>query len=437
MLWSKKFKKYWVCIVLCCTVLPLSTQATNVEVTKVQGQDIWYVSESSLPIVSARIAFRHAGGSYVADGKEGLPNMVASLLLEGAGGLDQQAFNRRLEEHAIYLTTDIDKDNFYINIRTLKKNFKVALDLLSKALNAPHFDEEAIERIKNQAENSLQRKHQSPQYWASLTWNQSVYGAHPYSKALYGTFDSIASITKQDIVKWYADHIAKDVMLISVAGDVTEADVQSFVSYMSLPATQTNVTPIKTFSDFPAASIIKTYHQSPQAAIMFGMEGPDNTDSDFYATYIANYILGGGGLKSRLMQEIREKRGLAYSVASFLSGSEHVAYWKGVAGTKTDSIDEVIALIRQELQAVLDGVITREEFENAKHYLTGSFVLGMDTNDKLVRYLNYMQAERLGRDFLSKRNEMVRAVTFDDMQRAIRKWINPERLTIVAAGDVQ
>ncbi len=421
---------------------PFNVTAANIKtVTTPNNITAWLIEEHSIPIVSIRLAFKQAGGSYTPDGKEGLPYITSNLLTEGAGELDHLAFQKKLEEHAIYLSTSVDKGHLYVNLKTLKKNLPTAFSLLSDMLISPRFDTSAIEIMKEKALTSLTKKMESPHYLASLNWNKTVFKTHPYNKDLYGTQKTLPTFTRDDILTWYNNHISKQNIIVSAVGDITESELSTLLTKTldKLPNTPARpVKQIEEFTDYPAASTrFIEFDKNPQAVILFGMPGLHYTHPDFYSAYILNYILGGGGFESRLMDEIREKRGLAYSASSQLNVYEKSSTLIGAIATKNESVDEVISLLKQQLTALANEGITEQEFNDAKSYLIGSFALRMDTNDKLVNFLMYMQLENMGIDFLVRRNTLVENVTQEDIKKIAKKLLNQKLMTIVAVGDFQ
>jgi len=435
-------KKTFLFILLTILILPNISYAKNIHIVNSKSNDLesWLIEEHSLPIISIKLAFKKSGGSYDPEGKDGLSYLMTTLMNEGAGELKGFEFQKELEKYAIHMSTDMDKDFFYISLKTLTKNKDKALELLSLAVTKPRFDQEAIDRMKKQILYLYKKRMEDPKYLASLRWNQTIYKNHPYKKRLHGTPESISNINKDDITKWFKNHINKKHLNISVVGDITKEELKE---YLDKYFNEINENPLKeipyieSFNNFPKNIKIHIDEDNPQTVIMFGLDGYKYKDKEFYPAYIMNYILGGGSFESRLMNEIREKRGLAYSVYSYLDTYEFDGSLKGMIGTKNESVAEVKKILRQEFKKLLEKGVTQEEVDNAKKYITGSFALGMDTNSKLANYLVFMQSEDLGINFLDIRNDKVNEVTLTDVNNVIKKIINPDDLIIITVGKEQ
>jgi len=428
-------------VIICFSAVLLFAKpvvANNIKIVKSKGNiSSWLVEEHSLPILSIKIAFKLSGGSYDPDGKEGLSYFASTLFDEGAGNYKSLEFQKQLEKNAIHLSASPDKDYFFIDLKTLTKNRNKAFNLLSLALTQPRFDDQAVDRLKRQIISVYHQNMESPGYIASVAWNQTTYGEHPYSKELRGNPDSIKSITREDLVTWFKKHINKENMYVSVVGDISEEELKSSIErYLDQIQEEPSekILPIKEFMSFPKSSTKHISKPNPQTTILFGMPGVTYNTPDFYPAYIMNYILGGGSFQSRLVDEIREKRGLAYSASSYISSYEFSGALKGSIGTKYESVAEVLSLLKNELKKITESGVTEYELEDAKSYLTGSFALKMDTNPKLVNFLTVMQIEDLGIDFLERRNDMVNIVTLGDIDRVAKKLLGPDKLTIITVG---
>jgi len=432
-------KKIVLFTLLYLSALANLSHANDIDIVKSESANLeaWLVEEHSLPIISIKLAFKKSGGSYDPKSKDGLAYMMTTLMNEGAGELKGFDFQKELEKHAIHMSTDTDKDFFYISLKTLTKNKDKALELVSLALTKPRFDQDAIDRMKKQIIYLYKKRIEDPKYLASLKWNQLIYKNHPYNKRLHGTEDSINSISREDITSWFNTHINKEYLNISVVGDITKEELRNdlftyFNDIRNKP--ETDIKYMESFEDFPKGTKEHIDEDNPQSIILFGLDGYKYNDKNFYPAYIMNYILGGGSFESRLMNEIREKRGLAYSVYSYMDTYEFDGSLKGIIGTKNESATEVKELLKKEFKKMLDNGVTQEEVDNAKKYITGSFALGMDTNSKLANYLVFMQAEDLGVHFLKHRNEKVNKVTLEDINNVIKELINPDDLIIITVG---
>ncbi len=398
------------------------------------GIEAYLISEPAIPFMSLSMRFK---GGAIGDppGKEGLANLVSGLLDEGAGDLDSQAFRTELEDLAISLSFGSGRDAFSGDLKTLSEHRERAFELLRLALNQPRFDPEPVERIRSQIQASLRRKSEDPDYLASRTWFERAFDGHVYARPVEGTVESVDAITRDDLETFVAQRLARDNLLIGVAGDITAEELGPLLdrAFGDLPATSTPLNPPKVA---PAADGMVVVHQQvPQSKVIFGQKGLDRDDPDFYAAYVANHILGGNGFTSRLTAAIREDRGLAYSVYSYLYPTEFAPIWLGGLGTSNDSVAEALDLVRQEVGRLAAGEVGQAELDDAKTYLTGSFPLRLTSNDRIAGLLVSMQVNDLGIDYLERRNAFIEAVTLDDLKRVAARLYDPDHLLTVVVGD--
>jgi zinc protease len=397
------------------------------------GIEAYLISEPSIPFLSMSIHF--AGGAALDPvGKDGLAYMVSGLLDEGAGELDSQAFRTELEDLAIRLSFDARRDSFGGQLKTLTEHRQRAFELLRLALTQPRFDPEPVERIRNQIQASLRRSAEDPDYVASLTWFETAFPGHPYGRSVLGTVESVAGLEVDDLRSFVSTRLAKDNLVVGVAGDVTAAELGPLLdlAFGDLPATGA---PDQLAAAEPKGGLTVWEHKDvPQSQVVFGEAGLARADPDYYAAYVANHILGGGGFTSRLTEEVREKRGLAYSVYSYIYPLELAPIWLGGLGTSNRSVDEALRLVRQEIERIAAGDITQAQLDDAKTYLTGSFPLRLTSNDRLADTLVGMQVDDLGIDYLERRNDYIEAVTLEDARRVAARLYDPEALLVVVVG---
>jgi zinc protease len=414
--------------------VPAAGAATRVEqVVSPGGIQAYLVSEPSIPFLSMSIHFK--GGSALDPiGKEGLAYMVSGLLDEGAGPLDSQAFRTELEDLAIELSFDAQRDGFTGELKTLTEHRDRAFELLRLALSAPRFDAEPVDRIRNQVEASLRRSSEDPDYLASLTWFETAFAGEPYGRPVRGTLESVAGLEVSDFRAFVASRLAKDNLVIGVAGDVSAEELGVLLdrAFGDLPATSAPFE-LATMAPKGGQTIVER-RDVPQSQVMFGEAGLARSDPDYYAAYVVNHVLGGGGFTSLLTEEVREKRGLAYSVYSYLYPLDYAAIWLGGLGTANGSVDEAVRLVRQEIGRLAEGEIGQEQLDDAKTYLTGSFPLRLTSNDRIASTLVGMQIDDLGIDYLERRNAFIEAVTLDDARRVAARLYHPDQLLVVIVG---
>lgn len=416
--------------------LPAYASSDVEEVTSPYGFKAWVIEDHSLPLVSIHMAFRKSGTAYDPKDKQGLAYMVRSLLDEGAGDMDSTAFKQALERHAIHLSFDVDEDNFYINLKTLKENLPQALTLFKNAILSPRFDKDAVERIRNQIYTAIEARKEDPATQANEAFRKLVFGNHPYARTSIGTKTSVAAITLDDLKQFTKRHFTRLSIVISAVGNIRPQEVATLLDqyFIDLPLATANVSKIAEFTAFPSGTEQSIAMNIPQSTAIFGLRGVKRDDPDFYAVFLLNHILGGGTFSSRLMQEVREKNGLAYGVSTSLKTMDHAGLIQGYVATENAKIPQSLTIIRNVITNTAEHGVTQEELDNAKNYLMGSFPLNLDKNEKLASYLIGMQLENLGKDFLQKRNSYIQNITLDDVNRAAKQFMTPDRLVVSIVG---
>jgi zinc protease len=418
-------------------VLVTGFQARAVEVQRVVspgGIEAWLVEDHTNPIIALELAFR-GGAALDPDAKAGLAHMAASTIDEGAGPLDSQAFQGELDNLSISLRFEAGLDSFNGSLETLTENRDRAFELLRLALTEPRFDDEPVERIRSQITASLSRESEDPEYIASRVLRRLMYGEHPYARPSRGTEASIGRITVDDLRGFVRDRFGRDRLFVGVVGDITPEALGKALdeTFLALPqkAAPFEVARAEVQNKGETVVIAKPI---PQSVVTLAHEGIARDDPDYYAAYVVNYILGGGGFSSRLVEEVREKRGLAYSVYSYLAGYEHGDMVYGGTATQNARVGESLALIRQEWRRMAEEGPSAEELDAAKRYLTGSFPLRFNSSDNIASMLVGMQLEDLGIDYLEKRNGYVEAVTLEQAKRVANELYQPDALTVVVVG---
>jgi zinc protease len=415
-----------------------ATSARAVEVQRVVsdgGIEAWLVEDHSNPIVSLDLAFR-GGASLDPNGKAGLANVVSGLLDEGAGDLDSQAFQRKLAEDAIKLSFDAGRDSFRGSLRTLKGNLDKAIELLSLSLTQPSFDEEPIRRIKSQILANLARKSQDPSSIANRTLDRVVFPDHPYGRPVEGTQDSVKAVTRADMQEFAATRFARDRLVVGVAGDITPAELKPLLdkAFGELSESNGDLPPVPDVEAKGEGDVVVIEKPVPQSWIAFAHGGIRRDDPDYYAANLVEYVLGGGSFASRLYEEVREKRGLVYSIYTYLQPMDHGALVAGGLGTSNASVGKALSVVREEWRRMAEEGPTMEELADAKTYMTGSFPLRLSSTGSIAGILTAMQLENLGIDYIDRRKELIEKVTLEQARRVAAELLNPENLAVVVVG---
>jgi zinc protease len=398
------------------------------------GIEAWLVEDHSMPLIAINLAFRGGSAADPAD-KAGLATLVSGLLDEGAGDLDSQAYQRKLSDLSIDLSFDAGLDEFRGSMRTLTAHRDEAFGLLRLALTQPRFDAEPVERVKGQILTIIAREAGDPDQIAQRAWWQTVFPDHGYGRDPMGTPDTLAKIDRDDLQGFTAGHFARDRMLVGVVGDITPADLAPLLdkTFGSLPAKGT-ADPVPEATLHGAGKTILIKKPVPQSVILLGGPGLKRADPDFYAASILMEVLG-GGFGSRLTREVREDRGLAYSIGAYLASYDKAALLLAQTATQNERAKESIEVIKQVWGELGKDGPTQKELDDARSYLLGSYALHFTNSLAIAANLVSLQLEDLPIDYPEKRIALFNKVTLDDMKRVARRLLDPATLTWVVVGE--
>ncbi len=398
------------------------------------GIEAWLIEDHTHPVVHLSLSFRGGAALDPAD-RGGLASLLASLLDEGAGDLDSQAFQGRLEDLAVELSFEAGRDGLHGTLKTLTRNLDPAADLLRLALTAPRFDREPVARMRAAILARLERAASNPDDIARRAFQAAMFPDHPYGRPAAGDPDGVARITVEDLRGALRDRLARDALVVGVFGDITPDRLRGLLDQVfgGLPATAATGA-IRETKAAAGGRLRVIARDIPQSVILFGHGGPKREDPDFYAATVLTHILGGGTFSSRLHEEIREKRGLAYSVGLSLWPLDHAGLILGSAGTANERAAETVEILRREWSRMRESGATAQEVDDARTYLTGSFPLRFLSGSRIARMLVGMQVHDLGIDYLDRRNGLISAVTRADVARVARRLLDPARLEFVVVG---
>ncbi len=413
--------------------LPARADVDIQEITTPGGIDAWLVEDHSIPFVALELRFR-GGTSLDAPGKRGAVNLMTGLLEEGAGDLDARAFSRAADSLAASFSYDAGPDSLSVSARFLTENRDDSMALLKDSLVEPRFDEEAIERVRAQILSIIQSDQKDPEQIARARFDSLVFGDHPYGSDENGTLDSVGALSREDIVAAHQATLARDRLYISAVGDIDSEELASLLDTLlsDLPETGAPL-PDDATLNLPGGIKVVDY-ATPQSIAIFAQPGLEREDPDFFPAFVLNHILGGGGFESRLMTEVREKRGLTYGVYSYLADRDDAQVWMGSVASANDRVAQAVEVIQAEWQRIREEGVTQEELDDAKTYLTGAYPLRFDGNGTIANIAVGMQMDGLGTEYIANRNDKVNAVTLEDVNRVAREWLDPEALTFVVTG---
>jgi len=426
-------KHLFLCVALMVAALPVHAEIEIDEVTTPGGLDAWLVEDHSIPFVALEIRFR-GGASLDAPDAQGATNLMVGLLEEGAADMTAQEFAKARDALAAKFSYDVSDDAVSVSARMLTENRDEAAALLRASLVAPRFDADAIERVRGQVLSGLRSAQTDPRDLASRTFDRLVFGDHPYGSPLEGTMDSVEGLTREDIVAAHAAALTRERVHISAVGDITAEELGPLLDDLlgDLPP-ESPPLPASADLTLPGGVLVEPF-ETPQSIALFAQAGVERDDPDFFAAYVLNHILGGGGFESRLVTEVREKRGLTYGVYSYLSDKDAAQLWVGSVSSANDRVAEAIGVIRDEWARIRDDGVSAEELRDAKTYLTGAYPLRFEGNSQIARIAVGMQMDGLPVDYIADRNDMVEAVTLEQINRVARDRLDPEQLTFVVVG---
>ena len=420
-------------ILLVCRLVP--AEAMEIErVVSPGGIEAWLVEEPSIPVIVMEVAWKGGTATDPAE-KAGLANMVSGLLDEGAGDLSSAEFQERLDDVAAKMSFSAESDYFTGSLTTIADRRDEAFELFSLAITEPRFDEDAVERIRAQIGAIVSRNRDSPDWIAADAWYKAALGDHPYALPDDGTPESIARIERADLAGFAGRVFTRDNLKLAVVGPISAPELGTLLdrTFGALPE-KADIPAIPDIEIAPDGQVMVVVRDFPQSVVIFGLQGLARDDPDFIPAFVMNYMLGGGSFSSRLMEEVREKRGLAYSIGTYLNPLDHAAMLFGQVGTKNERVGETLAIVRKEMKRMAGEGVTAEELEDAKTYLTGSYPLRFTSNSSIANQLLGIQLEDLGIDYVDRRNALIEAVTEEDIARVAKRLLRPDNMLVAIVG---
>ena len=422
-------------IVLFLALLAVPAHAIDIQDVKSPGGiTAWLVEDHSIPFVAVTFDFR-GGASMDAPGKRGAINLMAATLEEGAGDLDATGFAEAVQALGAQFGFDAGDDQMVVSFQALTENRDQAADLLASALTEPNFEQSAIDRVRGQVQAIIRSEATDPQAIAAKEMARQAWGDHPYATSINGTEESVAALTRDDLIAAKDRVLARDRVVIGATGDITADELGVLVDRIlgGLPETGSAALPDDATLGLTGGVTVIDW-DSPQTVVSFAGPGLPIDDPDYFAAYVANHILGGGGFSSRLMDEIREKRGLTYGIGTGLATGIYGQTWQGGMASSNANVAEGLDLIRQEWDRMATEGVTEQELADAKTYLTGEYALRFDGNRKIANILAGMQLTGFPIDYPNTRNARVEAVTAEDVQRVAQRLLKSGDLRFVLVG---
>ena len=426
--------RLWLVFVLTVfAATPLRAAVEIQEVVSPGGINAWLVEEHSIPFVALEIRFK-GGASLDPKDKRGATNLMTGLIEEGAGDLDARAFAEARDALAASFDFDVWDDAFSVSARFLTENQDQAVALLREALVNPRFDDDSLERVRGQVLSIIRSDATDPNTIANRTLDEMVFGDHPYATSRDGTLDGVSALTRDDVVAAHRAVLARDRIYVGASGDITAEQLGALLDALlgDLPATGASLP--EDVEPRVEGGVTVVPFETPQSVALFGHEGIPRDDPDFFPAFVANQIFGGNGRQSRLSFEVREERGLTYSVGSYLVNFDHADLLLGQFASANDRVAAAIDVVKEEWTKIAAEGVTETELEEVKTYLTGAYPLRFDGNGPIARIMVGMQTVGLTPDYIATRNDQVNAVTLEDVKRVAERIFQPENLHFVVVG---
>jgi zinc protease len=419
-----------------CWLTVLAGQQANAEVsiqdvTSPKGIHAWLVEDYSVPIVTIRFAFG-GGSSQDPDGKEGIANLMTGLFDEGAGDLDSETFQEKLDDAGAEMRFEAGRDRVYGSMRILASEKDAAFGLLKLAVESPRFDQKPIDRIRAQVVSGIRGSENDPNTQAGIAMAKALYGDHPYSKRTEGTPETLATVTSEDLKAFHHRLFARDDLTVAVVGAIDADTLKKVLDevFGDLPE-KADLTPVPDVEP-KLDQRIQIAYDLPQTSLHLYYPGVRRNAPDFFAAYLMNQILGGGTFSSRLFEEVREKRGLAYGVGSNLVNREHSDGLVIQTATRSDKAEETLALVRDVVKNMAEDGPTAGELAEAKKYVIGAFAIGnLDSSAAIARTLVDLQIDHLGVDYIQTREAKINAVTLDEVKAEAKKLLSADPAILI------
>jgi zinc protease len=423
-------------LVLPC-IGPARAEMKIQEVTSPQGITAWLVEDYSVPLIAIRFAFE-GGSSQDPQGKEGMTNLMTGLFDEGAGDLDSDAFQSRLDDAGAEMRFSAGRDTIYGSMRLLAEERDEALDLLRLAITQPRFDQAPIDRIRAQIVSGIVSGSRDPEVAAQFKWATALYGNHPYSRRSEGTEQSLATITADDLHAFHKAMFAREKLKVAVVGAIDAETLKAELDKLfgALPQ-KPELTPIADIQPKLAQSVSVEY-DLPQTRLQLAYPGVPRESPEFFGAVVMNHILGGGTFTSRLFDEVREKRGLAYGVSSSLVSYDHANLLVISTSTRSDKAAETLDLVREVVAKMAAEGPTEAELAAAKKYLIGAYAINnLNSSGAIASTLVELQLQDLGIDYMQRRDALIDAVTLEETKQAAGKLLQADPAVLIVGPKME
>ena len=402
------------------------------------GTRVYFVENHDLPILDISVEFA-AGSGMDTENKSGCANLVQHLLSLGAGGLTEDEIATTLADVGAQLKSHFDRDRAGITLRTLssERERKQALDILARIIQYPQFPQDALQREKARIIAGIKEASTKPDYIAEHQLMKMLYGDHPYGFSELGEIETLNGLQQEDLLTFYRSHYVANNAVIAIIGDITRDEAAEIAESLTrkLPSNQQSKEIPAVI--LPKGEVKRIPHPATQSHIQLAYPGLRRDDPDYFPLLVGNHILGGGGFVSRLMEEVRQQRGLAYSVFSFFTPYKEQGPFQIGLQTKKEQSEEAFALTRKILKDFIASGPTEEELIAAKQNIIGGFPLRIDSNSKILGFLSMIGFYQLPLNYLTHYLTAVEVVTVEQIRQAFQRRIQPDAMVGIIVGSVE
>ena len=403
------------------------------EIVTPGGIQAWLVEDHSIPFAALEIRFPN-GASIEPDDKLGSAYLMSGLFNEGAGDLDAIAFQERQEELAAIFEFDAYKETIAVSAQFLTENRDESVELLRLALVEPRFDQEPLDRVRDQVLVIIQDIEKDPGEIASEKLNQLQFGDHPYARRLEGTVETVSALTAEDMRWIRRNTLTRDGLVAGAVGDISPVELAELLDGLLEDLPATGPEPVAAPEYLLEGGITVIDFPSPQSVVQFAHSGLLRSDPEFLTAYVLNEVFGGRGFSAILNDEVRVKRGLTYSVQSFLASYRNAGIMVGELSSANDRVSEAIDVVEDEWRQVAENGITEQQLSDIKTYLTGAYPLRFDGNSAIASILAGMQFDDIPASYVDERNDLVRALTLEEINEMAARLMRPDELHFVVVG---
>lgn len=400
------------------------------------GGEVYFVENHDLPIVDLSVNFA-AGSARDTAEKSGLAGITRYMMTLGAAGMSDEVIANKLADIGAVLGGEFDGDRAALKLRTLssEREQKQALDVFGKILQKPDFPASVLFREKARIISGLEESATQPEGMVNKAFMTALYGSHPYSLDESGEIATVAKLSVADLQAFYQQYYRANGAVIAMMGDLSRAQAEAIAESMAIGLPKGPANPAIAQVTYPNAPVTQRIaHPASQSHILLGYPGIKRGDPDLFPLYLGNYVLGGGGFVSRLTEEVREKRGLVYSVYSYFMPMAEVGTFQIGLQTKKEQADEALKIVRATLADFLAKGVTDAELKAAKANVIGGFPMRIDSNSKILDYLAVIGFYKLPLNYLDEYNSKVAAVTAAQIKDAFNRRLKPENFVTVIVG---